>query len=148
MQDSISLPCFKSADFWEPKAPRPEKRIETLDCAFANGFKTLVALRPLLPTVNDSELAHIISSTKNISHGYYSGPLYLKNIDEALIPKETIEKLSVEKLQPHWMPPGNDFYKIKKPGQMEYLSSIIEQSGKKLFEGAAEAIQFLKHEKY
>jgi DNA repair photolyase len=145
---SVSIPCFESANFWEPKAPRPEKRIETLESAFANGFKTLVALRPLLPTVADPELAHIISSTKDISHGYYSGPLYLKNLDESLISYEALGKLNVEKLQPHWMPAGNDFYKIERPRQMEYLNSIVNQSGKRLFEGAADAIQFLKNEKY
>ena len=146
---SVSLPCFESALAWEPKSHSPEKRIESLKRLFNSGFKTLVAIRPLLPTITDAELNRVVSSTSDICHGYYPGPLYLKNLDKELIPPEIIKTLYAEKIQPHWMPEGNEFFKLEKPGQMEFLKSCVAEKGKKMFAGAAEAIQFLKeHEKH
>src|SRR3989338_6052167 len=39
---SVSIPCFGSYKKWEPIAPSPEKRIETLRYAFGEGLLTLV----------------------------------------------------------------------------------------------------------
>lgn len=59
------------------------------------------------------------------------------------------QDLKIEKLQPHWMPKGNIFYKIEKEGQMNLLKNILEKYNKPLFEGAAEGIKYLRtHEKY
>lgn len=52
---SISLPTLNSATIWEPKAPNPIKRIETLKNISDVGIKTLVAIRPLLPTIYRTE---------------------------------------------------------------------------------------------
>ena len=141
---SISLPVFESSDIWEPKVPRPEDRIETLRFAFEDGLKTMVAIRPLLPTLEFSELEHIVNSTKDISCGYYSGPLYLKELDESLIKPEILANLDIERLQPEWMPEGNLFYKIEKSGQMEQLKSLVEGAEKPFFDGAAVGINFFK----
>lgn len=44
---------------------------------------------------------------------------------------------------------GNVFYKIEKPEQMANLISIIKRCNKPIFEGAAEAIKYLRdYEKY
>lgn len=148
---SMSIPCFDSAKQWEPSVPDPLKRIETLKVAHENSLKTLVAIRPLIPSVTDKELEEIVGRTKDISDAYYSGPLYLKYLSHKILDKETLSHLKIKELQPHWMPEGNVYYKIEKEGQMETLENIVEKRGKLLFEGAAEAIKYLKdkgHEKY
>jgi len=146
---SESITCMDSAKLWEPKAPHPKQRINTLKLVHELGIKTLVAIRPLLPTVFETELKEIIDLTKNYCDGYYSGPLYLKNLSHPLLDKIKSEDLKIEKLQPHWMPKDNIFYKIEKEGQMDLLKNILEENGKQLFEGAAEAIEYLKeHEKH
>lgn len=141
---SMSFPCLDSAKEWEPKVPSPESRIETLKIAYETGIKTMVAIRPLLPTVSDKELKQIVELTEDYCNGYYSGPLYLKNLDHPILAKEVLADLKVEELQPHWMPEGNIFYKIEKEGQMDLLKNIIQEYGKPLFEGAAEGIKYLK----
>ncbi|OGN07270.1 MAG: hypothetical protein A2750_03055 [Candidatus Yanofskybacteria bacterium RIFCSPHIGHO2_01_FULL_45_42] len=144
---SISLTCLESAKIWEPKVPAPAKRIETLRSVHESGIKTLLALRPLLPTISDSELESVIKLTEGISCGFYSGPLYLKNLDED--PIRDIKDLIIEKVEPDWMPKGNSFYKVEKAGQMENLKNVIEKYNKKLFDGVAEAVKYLKeNEKY
>jgi len=148
---SMSIPCFDSAKQWEPSVPSPAKRIETLKAVHGTNMKTLVAMRPLIPSITDEELEKIVDSTKDISLGYYSGPLYLKSLDHPILDKQTLSHLKIEELQPHWMPEGNVYYKIEKEGQMESLKGIIENKGSLLFDGAAEAIKYLKdkdHEKH
>ncbi|MDO8486482.1 MAG: radical SAM protein [Candidatus Staskawiczbacteria bacterium] len=143
---SVSIPCMESAKEWEPKAPHPLKRIETLKLVHQAGIKTLVAIRPLLPNISVEELSRIIEPTKDYCCGYYSGPLYLKNPDHLLIDKSV---LKIERLQPHWMPSGNIFYKVERDGQLNLLKSLLDKHGKCLFEGAAEGIYYLKsHAKY
>lgn len=146
---SISIPCLESSKFWEPGAPRPERRIKVLREAFSKGINTFVAMRPLLPTISDEEIRHIVEVTKDSAIGYYSGPLYLKDLDPELIPEDIRGSLAIEHVQPHWMPAGNLFYKIERPGQMDYLRKLISDKGKFMFDGAAEANEFLKnHEEY
>jgi DNA repair photolyase len=137
---SLSSLCFSG--IWEPGVPSPQKRIETLESAYKNGLKTLVALRPLLPTVDNNELERLVNLTKNFCFGYYSGPLYLKKLD--LLTEKEKQDLNIEKIQPHWMPDDNLFYKIEKIGQMNLLKEIIKKNHKPFFDGAAEGIKYLK----
>ena len=125
--------------------PSPNRRVETLREAYQSDLKTLVALRPLLPSFSDEELEKIVNSTKEVSLGYYSGPLYLKSMEHPILDKEILSHLKIEKLQPHWMPEGNIFYKVEKEGQMGLLQDIIQRNNKLLFEGAGEAIKYLKN---
>jgi DNA repair photolyase len=139
---SESLTSLRSAKDWEPKAPNPAARIETLRKVFNTGIRTFVAIRPLLPTVSEEELKELVASTKDCCYGYYSGPLYLKSLEHPLIDLGTESDLSIEKIQPHWMPEGNEFYRIEKNGQMDALRNIVEENGQLLFEGAAEAMNY------
>ena len=139
---SVSILCAESARQWEPKVPSPEKRIETLKRAYKAGIKTLVAFRPLLPTLSDAEMEAVVKATKSYCYGFYSGPLYLKDPMHELLPDTS--NLTIERLQPAWMPNGNIFYRIEKPGQMQTLREILQKYNKPLFEGAAEGIKYLK----
>ena len=140
---SMSIPTLNSATIWEPKAPVPLKRIETLKTAFELGIKTLIAIRPLLPSIPTLELEDIVTSSKDFCYGFYSGPLYLKEIDSSILGDSA--KLKIEKIQPSWMPKGNIFYKIEKEGQMQELRDMIKKQGKLFFEGAADAIDYLRN---
>jgi len=135
---------LESAKEWEPKASKPKDRIETIKRAYLTNIKTLVAIRPLLPVISNKELEEIVDLTKDYCYGYYSGPLYLKDLKHPLIEKAGLENLKIERLQPHWMPKDNIFYKIEKEGQMDLLKNILQKNEKPLFEGAAEAIKHLK----
>jgi hypothetical protein len=141
---SISIPCLESAKLWEPKAPNPQKRIKTIESASRQGIATFVAIRPLLPSIPTEELRTIVTATSGHCLGYYSGPLYLKDLETDLIHPDVINDLKIEKINPHWMPNGNMFYRIEKPGQMDELRAIIEGQGKILFDGAAEATRWAK----
>jgi DNA repair photolyase len=140
---SISLPCISenSIQKYEPKVPTPERRIETLQKVFNNGIPTMVAIRPLLPDLEDSEVEAIIDATKDFTIGYYSGPLYLKQETvKILLPGFKIE----EEKQPHWMLDGNPFQEVIKDGQMDLLVSLVKKAGKQFFDGAATGVDYLR----
>jgi len=96
----------------------------------------------LLPDVDISELEKIIQKTKEYCLGYYSGPTYLKKDKLTLL--DDIPNNQLKLIQPSWMPNGNEFFQVEKAGQMEELKKLVEKSGKNLFSGAAEGIQYLK----
>lgn len=103
----------------------------------------MTAVRPLLPDVSNEELQKIVDLTKDYVVGYYSGPLYL-NDDRIskLLPKMVVEE---EAKQPHWMLDGNTFKEVRKDGQIEFLKKIVEESGKKFFEGASDGMEYIKN---
>lgn len=141
---SVSIPCFSenSLNKYEPGVPSPERRIETLKAAFDVEIPTMVAIRPLLPDIENSELEKIVNLTKDFVVGYYSGPLYLKQDKiKVLLPNLEITKEE----QPHWMLDGNKYQVVKKEGQMEYLISLIKKSGKQFFEGAANGVEYIRN---
>ena len=146
---SETIPCLESSQIWEPKVVSPAKRIETIKNAYESRIKTLIAIRPLLPNVSKEELKEIILLTKDYCLGYYSGPLYMKNLEHPVLRNIDLTNLNIEEIQPHWMPEGNIFYKIEDKDQSTFLKEIVESSGKKLVEGAAEAVKYIKeYEKY
>ena len=143
---SVSLPCLSKPmlEKFEPKVPSPERRIETLTKFFESGISTTVAIRPLLPDVSDEELQEIVNKTKDFCFGYYSGPLYLQEQKiKTLLPNFKFEPESVK--QPQWMLEGNSYQAIERTGQMEALNKMIKNADRLMFDGAAEAIQYLRN---
>ena len=143
---SVSIPCFDSSLKWEPKAPRVKDRIKTLRKISGEGIPSMVAIRPLIPTLQESELDKILEATYPHVFGYYSGPLYLKDLGDGIISPEEVAKLNlkVEEASPHWMPEGNTFLKIENVPLMNYVRGRTKFYRQNFFEGAAEGMEFLR----
>lgn len=143
---SISIPCFDSSLKWEPKAPRVANRIKTLQKISSKGIPSMVAMRPLIPTLQESELDKILENTHQHVFGYYSGPLYLRGLSDGVISPEEVTRfnLKVEKTDPSWMPEGNTFLKIENTPLMNYMKNRVKFYGQNFFEGAAEGVEFLR----
>jgi DNA repair photolyase len=142
---STSIPCLSDAilEKYEPRVPHPHKRIETLAMVHGQGIPTTVAIRPLLPDIDDDELLQIIHETKEHCFGYYSGPLYLKEDNiKTLLPDYVLDM--ADEHQPHWMLEGNRYHACEKDGQMERLAALVCAEDREFFSGAAEAVEFLR----
>jgi len=146
---SISIPCFESSNLWEPNAPSVKERVETLKKVSEAGIPSMVAIRPLIPNISENEIDQIIQTTHSYVLGYYSGPLYLKDLDSGILTNKDIENsdLLISKTEPNWMPKGNIFLKIENPRIMLYLKGVIEKYNIILFEGAAQGTDFIKNNK-
>jgi DNA repair photolyase len=145
---SVSIPCLSDAMFekYEPRVPHPNKRIETLSAVHKKGIPTTTAIRPLLPDVSDEELENIVNKTKDYCFGYYSGPLYLKDDKIKLLLPE-YESNPENEQEPHWMLGENKYQAIKKDGQMEFLTSLVQKNGREFFDGVADSIEYLRKKK-
>ena len=145
---STSVTCISEAMLikYEPGVPSPEKRIETLASVYATGIPTTVAIRPLLPDISNEEIREIVNKTKDYCFGYYSGPLYLKEERIKLLLPE-FESNTEKEHQPHWMLDGNQYQVLEKVGQMEFLGSVVKEADRKFFDGAADAVEYLRKEK-
>ena len=127
---------------YEPKVPNPSRRIETLAKVSEKGIPATVAIRPLLPDVSDDELEEIIEKTSAHCFGYYSGPLYLQEQKiKLLLPEYNSPETET---QPHWMLEGNKYQVIEREGQMDFLEAVIKKHNRLLFDGAADAIDYLR----
>jgi DNA repair photolyase len=149
---SVSLACTESKDKWEPRTPSIQSRVDTLRRVANAGIDTMVAIRPLIPNVSENELDTIVDLTKDYAFGYYSGPMYLKELSDKTITAEELKTLdcivSEEVEDVHWMPEGNRFLKIESPALMSYSKNKVEQSGRVFFEGAADGMEYLREHKY
>jgi DNA repair photolyase len=145
---SSSIPCLgqESAHHWEPDVAAPEKRVEALKLAHQKGLNNLVAIRPLLPDVNAAELEEIVSKTREFCSGYFAGSLRLKRNDPLLADlAQRVSNLQVTKeAQVSWMPPGNEFCEVVRPGQDQELQDIIANHHQKLFAGVVDGVNFIK----
>jgi hypothetical protein len=74
-------------------------------------------------------------SMKTHNHQYWQ-ILSASELDRCQISEE-IEDVA-------WMPKGNRFLKIETPELMAYLKDKIEKSGKILFDGAADGMDYLR----
>lgn len=145
---SISITCISEPMLakYEPGVPSPEKRIETLSLVYAKGIPATVAIRPLLPDISDEEIRSIVDKTKDYCFGYYSGPLYLKQERiKLLLPEHELK--ANEEHQPHWMLEGNQYQVLKKDNQMEFLTTVVQESGKEFFDGGADVVEYLRRKK-
>jgi len=146
---SVSVPCFNSSLKWEPRVPRVASRIEGLKKLSKQEIPAMVAIRPLIPDLETSEIDEIVEKTSPYAFGYYSGPLYLKNVNDDLLSREKLDGLGVdiEEVEPSWMPKGNKFVKLTNSILMSHLREKVIGSGKQFFEGAAQGIDFLRNTK-
>jgi DNA repair photolyase len=146
---SVSIPCLESSKLWEPNAPEVKERIETLKKVFEVDIPSMVAIRPLIPNITEAEIDKIVELTSPYVFGYYSGPLYVRELNNRVLTVEDISNsdLSISETEPDWMPKGNKFIKIENPKLMVYLRSVIEKHSKILFDGAAQGINFIKDKK-
>lgn len=141
---SISVPCLSESTVakYEPNVPHPMKRIETLQSAYEKGLYTMLAIRPLLPDATNQELEEIVKLTKDYCVGYYSGPLYLKEEKiKFFFPGHTG---TGKETQPKWMLEGNTYVPILRDGQMDFLLQVLKKYDKKMFEGAAAGMDYIR----
>jgi len=61
----------------EPNAPSPKERIKFLRKLWEAGIGTCVAVRPMIPFLDEQELEEIVLRTYRFCYGYLSGPLYM-----------------------------------------------------------------------
>lgn len=79
LQVCISMPLFNDWRKFESKTSPPNTRLALLKKLHSAGIKTSVAIRPMMPMTDDTEIRKIVDQTYSYCYGYISGPLYIPN---------------------------------------------------------------------
>ncbi|MFB2972073.1 hypothetical protein ACE1CD_24200 [Aerosakkonema sp. BLCC-F183] len=139
---SVSFTSTHSATEYEPTAPAPDRRIDTLKKLYRAGVHTRVAIRPLIPTVNLWELEELVDRTIPYTYSYYSGPLWLPKLDPNFVAPGTV----IRHRQVSWMPGNPRWYHLEHPQKQRSLAEHIERSGSYLYSSSIEAIAYTREQ--
>ena len=129
---SVTLTSIESSKIFEPIAPSPEVRIQTLRSLFENGIHTMVAIRPLIPSVPDSEIHEIVNKTVDLTFAYTSGPFWTKH------PEGLSGNISEESVS--WMSGDQKWFQVSDPDREIAIINYISSKGKLLYESSVDAI--------
>jgi DNA repair photolyase len=99
------------AKIFEPGAPPPDKRLQTLQSALAHGFFSGVSLMPLLPYITDTgaHLESMFTTFKNIGVNYIF-PATLTLFGNGPSDSKTLVLRAVEKYYPHLLEKYQRFF--------------------------------------
>jgi DNA repair photolyase len=135
---TVSFTCTNSSPIWEPKVPHPNVRFNLLKLLYQQGIHTLINIRPLIPTIPESELAEIVANTIKYTKGYVSGTYWTTNTSD--IPS-LYKDVIIEEDIPGWMvQQGERWYRVYSPQQEQYLGNLISSKGSRLYDSSIEAV--------
>lgn len=126
----------------EPNAPSPEERIKFLRKLWEAGIGTCVAIRPMIPFLEEHELEEIVSKTYRFCYGYLSGPLYMTEKLKRYISDKGIA-FETEKLKASWQQGEPELEVIHSLFLEERLANLSKKYGRESFEDNYAAASFV-----
>lgn len=126
----------------EPNAPSPKDRIKFLRKLWEAGIGTCVAIRPMMPFLEERELEEIVSKTYRFCYGYLSGPLYLTQklkkylSDKGIVYETTLRKVGWQKGKP-------EIEVIHSQNLEEQLEKLSKSYGRKYFQNNYQAASYV-----
>ena len=104
---------------------------------------TTVALRPILPFLSTDDIDEIVDATRNFTHGYLSGPLYLTDeIKKYFVARHLSYPTEVREVA--WLPGRPSMEVIESPELERHLARKASQYALPLFESNVDAVMHLK----
>lgn len=127
----------------EPNAPSPSDRIRFLRRLWEAGIGTCVAVRPMIPFVQDGELEELVSKTYRFCYGYMSGPLYLTRGLREYLRERGIVCESVKK-KAEWQTGEPELEVVYSRELEKRLCDVAAEAGRKYFESNLEAAYYVR----
>ncbi len=124
---SLSTLDEKIAEIFEPYAPRPKERLETLQKVREEGFHAGVAYIPVLPFISDSnkQLEEMVKTAKEFQADYiFVGALTLYGVGKKLYYKV------LEKIFPELVPKYKRLFRISNQPYRSYQLKLEEKARK------------------
>lgn len=143
----VSLSCWQSAHIIEPNTPTPEMRMQTVQNLRAIGVITFIAVRPILPNVDDEEYEKIFDKGLVAGcSGFILGPLYAddKGVFVRFIPPEVLRELANAREAVSWSAHSPIWTRYEDKDRLERLVSVVEVKGGRVFMSSVDAITSIK----
>lgn len=127
---NVSATCWDSAPEIEPRTPTPARRLRTASTlTVEHGIPFVLSLRPLLPSVPDSELFTLLDHARdNGAAAAVTGPLYvLPDGRNMAWTKETFDNVPPTRVT--WSPAPVHYRRIEDSARIDRLRVYAESLG-------------------
>jgi DNA repair photolyase len=141
----ISLSCWNSAPIVEPHTPSPSERIQSITNLKKIDMTVFVALRPILPHIQDYEYERTIDESLRAScDGFVLGPLYAdeKRRFVRFIPAPVLERTPSQTGKVPWSAHAPIWTRYEDHTRLQWLLHMIEGKGGRTFTSSADAMDF------
>ena len=126
----------------EPNAPSPKERIKVLRKLWEAGIGTCVAIRPMMPFLDEHELEEIVSRTYRFCYGYLSGPLYLTEKFKKYLTDKDVT-FETERRKASWQQNEPKLEVVHSSFLEERLAEFSKKYGREYFENNYMAASFV-----
>jgi len=143
---NVAVSITNMGDSWkevELRTPSPAERVQTLANLFRNGIPTTVAIRPMLPYLTTADIDTIVDATKEYTHGYLSGPLYLTEEIKSYLRARGCSYETIVK-EVAWLPDRPLMEVIESPDLERYLVAKAKRHGLPVFANNVDAVLKLR----
>jgi len=144
----VTLTCIRDETVMrlEPKAPKPEQRLQTVKNLSKCGIPVMINLRPVIPTiVSKDELFEVISSAKSagaigiVIGAFWTDPEGI--ITNGLSINNEFGNSSNKRIE--WSPHGVNWTRHEDSNLLTKLCNFSKQIGIEAFDSSAKAVEWL-----
>jgi DNA repair photolyase len=141
----ISLSCWNSASIVEPYTPSPSERMQSIANLKKIDMVVFIALRPILPHIQDHEYERIIDEGLQAGcDGFVLGPLYAdeKRRFVRFIPTTVLESTPSRTGTVPWSAHAPIWTRYEDRARLQRFLRLIEAKGGRTFTSSADAMDF------
>ncbi|HEY4387947.1 MAG TPA: radical SAM protein [Ktedonobacteraceae bacterium] len=145
----ISLSCWESASQVEPHTPTPQERIATLIGLKRLGLSAFIAIRPIVPTIADSEYERIVDAGLRAGcDGFILGPLYAdaRGLFVRFIQSSVLQATPSRRGTVSWSAHAPTWTRYEDVERLARFIQMIERKGGQSFCSSADAMALLQQE--
>jgi len=143
----VSLSCWDSAPAVEPRTPSPSERMLTVANLKRIGIPAFIALRPILPHIQDAEYERtVVEGVRAGSEGFIVGPLYADARGQFVrfIPPEILESVPSRSCTVPWSAHMPTWTRYEDTARLQRLVQMIEQKKGRVFLSSADAVALVQ----
>ncbi len=147
----ISLSCWESAHLIEPHTPTPQERMLTITNLRRAGIPSFIAVRPILPQVQDTEYERIFEEGLHAGcEGFILGPLYAdeKGRFVKFISATLLEQVPRHQVKVSWSAHAPVWTRYEDEARLHSMIQMIEKKGGRAFLSSVDAIEFLHERRF
>ena len=141
----VSLSCWDSANLVEPHAPTPDERMETVKNLKSIDIPIFIAVRPILPHVDDAEYEQLVHKGLVAGcEGFILGPLYADDKGQFVkfIPPEVLRNVPKCKVVVSWSAHSPLWTRYEDRPRLQKIILMVKQKGGRVFTSSADAVKF------
>ncbi len=143
----VSLSCWDSASRIEPHTPTPDERIVTIKSLRSIGVPTCIAVRPILPNIQDTEYEKLVDEgLSGGCEGFILGPFYVDEQEKfaRFLPSKVLKSVPSANSIVSWSAHSPLWTRYEDKDRLKRIAAMIKEKGGRVFTSSVDAIQFFR----